>query len=187
MAFLDDLAALGLAYMKAYQVTGQTFYLVKAEELFQYIEQNHKQQYSLYNFHSDLNDALIAPKFEIIDSVCPSSNSMVCEFLFWLGFLTNDASKTILAKQMLSGVLEQAQANPIYFANWLRIYSEWMENPRAIIKYNPELIDSKVAKSIDGLCIPVKGQVYTFMVCIGDRCLAPCDDLTELIGQLASI
>lgn len=187
MAFLDDLAALGLAYMKAYQVTGQTFYLVKAEELFQYIEQNHKQQYSLYNFHSDLNDALIAPKFEIIDSVCPSSNSMVCEFLFWLGFLTNDASKTILAKQMLSGVLEQAQAKPIYFANWLRIYSEWMENPRAIIKYNPELIDSKVAKSIDGLCIPVKGQVYTFMVCIGDRCLAPCDDLTELIGQLASI
>ncbi len=187
MAFLDDLSALGLAYMKAYQVTGQAFYLAKSKELFQYIEQNHKQQHSLYNFHSDLNDALIAPKFEIIDSVCPSSNSMVCEFLFWLGFLSNDASKTIQAKKMLAGVLEQAQANPIYFANWLRIYSEWMENPRAIIKYNPELIDSKVVSSIDGLCIPVKGQAYTFMVCIGDRCLAPCDDITELKGQLASI
>jgi hypothetical protein len=88
---------------------------------------------------------------------------------------------------MLAAVLEQAQVNPIYFANWLRIYSEWIENPRAIIKYNPQRVNSEQLKEIDALCIPVPSQLYAFLVCIGDRCLSPCEDLDSLRGQLAAI
>ncbi|MEY4988185.1 MAG: hypothetical protein RL567_1964 [Bacteroidota bacterium] len=187
MAFLDDLAALGLALVKSYQVTGNSDYLTKAELLFQHINKHHTKQHVFYNFHSSLNDQLIAPKFELVDSVCPSSNSMLCEFFIWVGFLNNDPQKTILAKDMLAAVLEQAQANPIYFANWLRIYSEWIENPRAIIKYNPQSVNSDLLKEIDALCIPVPGQSYALMVCIGDRCLSPCQDLDSLRVQLATI
>ena len=187
MAFLDDLAALGLALVKSYQVTGNLDYLTKAELLFQHINKHHTKQQVFYNFHSSLNDQLIAPKFELVDSVCPSSNSMLCEFFIWLGFLTNDPHKTMLAKDMLASVLEKAQANPIYFANWLRIYSEWIENPRAMVKFNPQTINSEQLKEIDALCIPVQGQLYAFMVCIGDRCLSPCEDLDSLRGQLATI
>jgi uncharacterized protein YyaL (SSP411 family) len=187
MAFLDDLAAWGLALMKSYQVTGNAMYLAKAEQLFQYINTHHSKQQVFYNFHSSLNDQLIAPKFELVDSVCPSSNSMLCEFLMWFGFFNNDVEKTILAKEMLASVLEQAQSNPIYFANWLRIYSEWIENPRAIVKYNPQLTQNDQLKGLNALCVPVDGQSYTFMVCIGDRCLAPCDDLNTLKAQLDTI
>jgi uncharacterized protein YyaL (SSP411 family) len=186
-AFLDDLAAWGLALMKSYQVTGNAMYLAKAEHLFQYINTYHSKQQVFYNFHSSLNDQLIAPKFELVDSVCPSSNSMLCEFLMWFGFFNNDVEKTILAKEMLASVLEQAQSNPIYFANWLRIYSEWIENPRAIVKYNPQLTQNDQLKGLNALCVPVDGQSYTFMVCIGDRCLAPCDDLNTLKAQLDTI
>jgi uncharacterized protein YyaL (SSP411 family) len=187
MAFLDDLAALGLALVKSYQVTGNSDYLTKAELLFQHINKHHTKQQVFYNFHSSLNDQLIAPKFELVDSVCPSSNSMLCEFFIWLGFLNNDPQKTMLAKDMLAAVLEQAQANPIYFANWLRIYSEWIENPRAIIKYNPQSVNSERLKEFNALCIPVQGQPFVFMVCIGDRCLSPCQDLDSLRKQLATI
>jgi uncharacterized protein YyaL (SSP411 family) len=112
---------------------------------------------------------------------------MLCEFFIWLGFLNNEPQKTILAKDMLATVMEQAQANPIYFANWLRIYSEWIENPRAIIKYNPQGDNSERLKEIDALCIPVPSQSYAFLVCIGDRCLSPCEDLDSLRVQLATI
>ena len=187
MAFLDDLAAFGLALMKSYQVTGNSAYLAKAEQLFQYITIHHSKQQVFYNFHSSLNDQLIAPKFELVDSVCPSSNSMLCEFFMWLGFFNNDPAKTILAKDMLAAVLEQAQANPIYFANWLRIYSEWLENPRAIVKFNPHSTSKNQLKELNALCVPVENQSYMFMVCIGDRCLAPCDDINSLKAQLDAI
>lgn len=186
-AFLDDLGALGLTYVKSYQVSGHPDYLQQALHVYQMIEKHHAKQHALYNFHSNLNDLLIAPKIEIVDSVCPSSNSMICEFYLWLGFLANIPELTIQAKEMIASVLEQAQSNPIYFANWLRIYSEWIENPQAIIKYNPLHIDAESLMDFGKLCIPVENQAYNFMICIGDRCLAPCADLSTLKEQLKAI
>lgn len=186
-AFLDDLGALGLAYVKAYQVSGQSDYLQFAHQLYQRIEKHHAKQHALYNFHSNLNDSLIAPKIEIVDSVCPSSNSMICEFYLWLGFLTTNPEMTIRAKEMIAAVLEQAQSNPIYFANWLRIYSEWIENPQAIIKFNPQYINAETLVDFGKICIPVVNQDYNFLVCIGDRCLAPCSDMATLKEQLNTI
>ncbi len=187
VAFLDDLAALGLALVNSYQVTGHMKFLYLAEEIHLLIESNHSKQNALYNFHSNQNDTLIAPKFEIVDSVCPSSNSMVCEFYLWLGFLKNDPNLTIRGKEILAAVLEQAQVNPIYFANWLRIYSEWIENPRALLKYNVQNVSADTLSSLQVTSIPIEGQAYNFMVCIGDRCLSPCNDFDTLLEQLKTI
>jgi len=187
IAFLDDLASLGLALTQAFMLEGDNKYLSLAEFIVQQIDELHTQNYSLYNFHSKANDSLIAPKFEIVDSVCPSANSMVCEFYLWLGFLKSDALLTVKGREMLAAVIEQAQGNPIYFANWLRIHSEWIENPQAIIKYNPNVISKNELANWEYLMIPISDLEYAALVCIGDHCLSPTNSINELKDQLATI
>jgi uncharacterized protein YyaL (SSP411 family) len=186
-AFLDDLAACGLACIKAYQTFGDKVYLNQVTIILKAIEQSHTRQNALYNFHSNFNDALIAPKFEIVDSVCPSSNSMLCELFLWFGVIESLPEYTIKGKNMLAAVLEQAQSNPIYFANWLRIHSQWIENPQAIIKYNASMVDASQLNDITANYIPIADLPHMFLVCIGDRCLEPCLDKKTLIEQLKSI
>ena len=187
IAFLDDLASLGLALIQAYLLEGEKKYLNLAVFIVHQIEHLHTQQNGLYNFHSNANDSLIAPKYEIVDSVCPSANSMVCEFYLWLGFLNTEAALTVKGKTMLAAVIEQAQGNPIYFANWLRIHSEWVENAQAIIKYNPQIISDKELIATEYLSIPIPELAYGALVCIGDHCLSPTNSIDELKNQLASI
>ena len=88
---------------------------------------------------------------------------------------------------MMAGILEQAQANPLYHANWLRIYSEWFENPQAMVKVNVKQFTLETLPTIKAKWIPVHDQSEAFMVCIGSRCLMPCQDLATLSEQLASI
>ncbi len=88
---------------------------------------------------------------------------------------------------MLAAVIEQAQGNPIYFANWLRIHSEWIENPQAIIKYNPLKIPTQDVDLLGYQTVPMVDMAYAGMVCIGDHCLAPIHTWEELTHQLATI
>ncbi len=187
IAFLDDLASLGLALIQGYLIEGNKKYIQLANFIRSQIDLLHTHQNNLYNFHSNANESLIAPKFEIVDSVCPSANSMVCEFYLWLGFLNSDAALTVKGRAMLAAVIEQAQGNPIYFANWLRIHSEWIENPQAIIKYNPAQISTKDIEDLTYLTIPTTDLNYAAMVCIGDHCLSPCNSMEDLKKQLATI
>jgi uncharacterized protein YyaL (SSP411 family) len=147
----------------------------------------HAQQNGLFSFQSKLNPSLIAHKFEVTDSVMPSSNAILCELFLWGGILLNDAKYTLKAKEMMAGILEQAQANPLYHANWLRIYSEWFENPQAMVKVNVNHISLHALPQIKVKWIPVQDQSDLFLLCIGDRCLLPCQDLATLEEQLASI
>lgn len=186
-AFLDDKAALGLALVKAFELSGDVEYLLVARQMIIQIEAFHTKRHSLFNFHSNQNDTLIAPKFEILDSVCPSANSMVCELYLWMGFLDANVAWTLQGKDMLAAILEQAQANPIYFANWLRIHSTWIENPKAIIKFNPVRIKRTELIGFNAILIPIHELKENILVCIGDHCLAPCEDVVSLKKQLATI
>ncbi|MEY4273685.1 MAG: hypothetical protein RL638_633 [Bacteroidota bacterium] len=187
IAFLDDLASLGLALIQGYLIDGNKKYVQIANFIIEQIELLHIEQNNLYNFHSNANESLIAPKFEIVDSVCPSANSMVCEFYLWLGFLNSDAALTVKGRAMLAAVIEQAQGNPIYFANWLRIHSEWIENPQAIIKYNPTQIPTKDVENLTYLTIPTIDLDYAALVCIGDHCLSLCNSMEDLKKLVATI
>ena len=117
----------------------------------------------------------------------PASNSMLCEVLFWCGILWNDVTYTLRAKDMLAAVLEQAAANPLYHANWLRIYSEWIENPRAMVKYNPIKCAKNVLPDLRCTWVPILDQSQSFLLCIGDRCLSPCESINDLLDQFKSI
>jgi uncharacterized protein YyaL (SSP411 family) len=125
-----------------------------------------------------------------MDSVMPSSNSMLCEAFLWMGILKNKAEYTLNGRNMLSQILERAITHPAYFANWLRIYSEWIEHPKAMLKYagNGEGLDG-FDWCIDKdqlVCIP-SDEIEGYLLCVGDYCFAPVSTLQEVDKQLAEL
>ena len=190
-AFLDDVSALVLAYIQMYLVTSESACKEKADDLLQMICVDFKHpELSFYQYRSNKADYLIAEKVEVMDSVMPSSNSMLCEAFLWLGILKNKADYTVKGRAMLSQILERAIAHPAYFANWLRIYSEWIEHPRAMLKYagSSEGLDA-YNWCIDKdqlVCVP-SDEIEAYLLCVGDYCFSPVATLEEVDKQLAEL
>jgi len=194
--FLDDYATFGLAITKLFLKTGNDQLLEKSSQLLEFVLQNFQSteaDFDLFNYCSNQSEKLIANKIEFTDSVIPSSNSILCEWLLWMGMIKNEVNYTIKGKKMIETVLDKAISNPSYFANWLRLYSEWFEFPKVILKFNPKKsslndlqlenwsINYKEMVFIPSLSIP---ENFSFMICIGTHCLAPTSTIAELHDQI---
>lgn len=191
VAFLDDLGSLLKANIDLYLHTGKKQWLTNALELAQNIKSDFKKE-SFYTYVGAQGEQLIAEKFELIDSVCPSSNSIVCESFLWLGYLSSQVEYSMLGKEMIEKILEQAQANPIYYANWLRIYSEWFAYPKVLIKYESTRFSKmnllKEEWPIESTMLHlIPDEQAGFMVCIQDQCLQPVNSIHELKEQLNTL
>jgi hypothetical protein len=173
--------------------------LEKSSQLLDFVLQNFQPtevDFDLFNYCSNQSEKLIANKIEFTDSVIPSSNSILCEWLLWMGMIKNEVNYTIKGKKMIETVLDKAISNPSYFANWLRLYSEWFEFPKVILKFNPEKsslgdlqlenwsINYKEMVFIPSLSIP---ENFNFMICIGTHCMAPTSTFSDLHQQLNEI
>ncbi|MFL0161759.1 thioredoxin domain-containing protein [Aquirufa salirivi] len=190
--FLDDYAATALAFIQLYFVSFDKKYMdianklvEKATELFESKEAN----FALYQYAQNMNNELIADKVEFTDSVCPSSNSILCEALLWLGLIQSQVNCTLRAQQMMETVMSKAQSNPAYFSNWLRIYSQWFENPQAMIKFDLKYVMDQglmdAMRDLNRTLIPVENlpENKHFLVCVGNHCLAPVCTWDELQAQ----
>jgi len=198
IAFLDDMSFLTKAYIDLYEVCGEINYINKANDCLSDILKNFNQNKSnsvFYNYYSNKSEILIAEKYEINDSVMPSSNSILCECLFKIGFINQVPVYTLKAKEMIENILESALNNPLYFSNWLKIYSDNVEYPKALIKYNSSFITleqlNQTELPIDKnmlLYTPIltKDQ-YNFYLCIGDTCYSPTNTIEELQIQMKSV
>lgn len=86
----------------------------------------------------------------------PSSNSILCECMFKIGFINQVPDYTIKAKEMLENMMESALNNPLYFSNWLKIYCDYVEYPKALIKYNSNFISYEQLKQSE---FPIENDV----------------------------
>ena len=190
-SFLDDVSALVLAYIHLYLLTSDSVYKEKADALLQSISLDFAHpELALYQYRSKKADYLISEKVEVMDSVMPSSNSMLCESFLWMGILKNKAEYTLKGRAMLSQILERAISHPAYFANWLRIYSEWIEHPKALLKYagNGEGLDGfGWCIDKDQLVFVPSDEIEGYLLCVGDYCFAPVQTLPEVDKQLAEL
>lgn len=198
IAFLDDMAFLTKAYIDLYEISGDIAYINKANNCLIDILENfktNKSQTVFYNYYSNKSEKLIADKYEINDSVMPSSNSILCECLFKIGFINQVPAYTLKAKEMLENIMESALSNPLYFSNWLKIYGDYIEYPKALIKYNANFIHIDQLKGTDFpidktmiYYIPILHQdKYNFYLCIGDTCYSPTNSIKELQIQMKSV
>jgi uncharacterized protein YyaL (SSP411 family) len=190
-SFLDDVSALVLAYIHLYLLTSDSVYKEKADALLQSISIDFAHpELALHQYRSKKADYLIAEKVEVMDSVMPSSNSMLCESFLWMGILKNKAEYTLKGRAMLSQILERAISHPAYFANWLRIYSEWIEHPKALLKYagNGEGLDGfDWCIDKDQLVYVPSDEIEGYLLCVGDYCFAPVETIQEVDKQLAEL
>lgn len=198
IAFLDDMAFLTKAYIDLYEISGDITYISKANNCLIDILENfkiNKSQTVFYNYYSNKSEKLIADKYEINDSVMPSSNSILCECLFKIGFINQVPEYTLKAKEMLENIIESALSNPLYFSNWLKIYADYIEYPKALIKYNANFIhidqlketDFPIDKTMINYTPILHQDKYNFYLCIGDTCYTPTNSIKELQIQMKSV
>jgi uncharacterized protein YyaL (SSP411 family) len=198
LAFLDDMSLLTKAYINLFEVSGETNFIIKAQNCLTDILRNFsskKIQTEFFNYYSNQSEELIAEKFEVNDSVMPSSNSILCECLFKIGFINQVPEFTLKAKLMLENIMELALSNPLYYSNWLKIYSDYIEYPKAIIKYNSTFISfeqiNQIEFPIDKMMInysPLRNkETFNFYLCIGEICYAPTNTIDDLKIQMHSV
>ena len=198
IAFLDDMAFLTKAYLDLYDVSGDIKFIINAESTLNEILVNFKtakSQTVFFNYYSNKSELLIAEKYEINDSVMPSSNSILCECLFKIGFIKQIPAYTLMANEMLENIMESALNNPLYFSNWLKIYSDFVEYPKAWIKYNSNFIQYEQLKQsefpIDKTMLNFTPMLhrdpFNFYLCIGETCYSPTNTIDELRIQMKTV
>jgi uncharacterized protein YyaL (SSP411 family) len=187
------------AYVDLYITCGDEEYLTKADNCIVEILTHFKSTNTnsiFYNYYSNKSEKLIAEKFELNDSVMPSSNSILCECLMKMGFLNQKPQYTLRGKNMLAHILDSAQNNPLYYSNWLRLYCDYVEFPKAIVKYNSKNIQVDILKNAN---LPIEKAMieyvpmsdnqssFNLLLCVGERCFSPINSIKELKSQMKSI
>lgn len=198
IAFLDDMAHLTKAFIDLYEAGGDFEYIIKANNCLIDILVNFKSNKSksvFFNYYSNLSEQLIAKKYELNDSVMPSSNSVLCECLFKIGFINQVPEYTLKAKEMLENIMETALNNPLYYSNWLKLYCNYVEYPKSSIKYNSNYItieqlkktDFPIDKTMINYTPTVHNEPFNFYLCIGEICYSPTNTIDELRIQMKSV
>jgi len=195
-AFLDDLSFYALANLRWFLSTNNQLFLRKSNRIISYINENFfDEQLGLFTYANRKGNKLIANIPELIDSVIPSSNSVVVECLFYIGQILDIPNYTILGNKILEKVLLKAKENPSYFSNWWRIMLEFKWKEKIIIK----AVNSKVAvDEIKNRLNAFSDQIIliektndlsseSYLVCQGEHCFSPVESIEELEQILKEI
>ncbi len=117
--FLDDYAFYIEALISLYEVTFDEKWIYEAKELAEYVIENfYEEGASAFYFTSKKSEKLIARKFEVMDDVIPSSNSVLIRQLSKLGLIFDEKRFIDLSDQILANVFPQIKAYGSTFSNW---------------------------------------------------------------------
>ena len=202
-AFLDDYAFLIDALIQLYQVTFDNKWIDWAMKLSEYalthFELNNS---SLLQYKSNLDENLVSPKIEIVDSVIPSSNSIMAKNLFTLGQYFYSDSYITRARNMVSEIHSTIERSPVYFANWIDLMLWFVYPPyeisivgrksedykqRFMHLYHPGII---LAGGTHEGNLPIlrdrfklgKTQIY---ICQGRVCKQPLNNVDEALKMIS--
>ena len=125
-AYLEDYALLINAYISLYQITLDENWLQIAKKLTDYTFMNfYNDERQYFEYRNRKKTSLITSNFEFEDTVIPSSNSVMCKNLFYLGNYFDDKKYLDLSKNMLHHLIPKIEKHPSYYANWLDAYANY--------------------------------------------------------------
>ncbi|MCU4166198.1 thioredoxin domain-containing protein [Carboxylicivirga caseinilyticus] len=117
--FLDDYAFLIQALINTYQVTFNEKYIQQALSLCQYVMDHfYNDANGIFYYTSSKGETLVARKTEIQDNVIPSSVGTMVQNLIHLSQLMHLPEYETIAEMLISKLYEQAEKNPVYYAQW---------------------------------------------------------------------
>ncbi|WP_134088298.1 thioredoxin domain-containing protein [Olivibacter sp. XZL3] len=126
IGFLDDYAFVIEAFITLYETTFDKAWLDKAKSLSDYVIEHFFDRNSFaFYYTSDLADVLITRKYEVLDNVIPSSNSVMAHQLYKLGAIFDNVTYSEISAQLLANVFPQIKTYGSAYSNWsIRLLEE---------------------------------------------------------------
>lgn len=201
--YSEDYAAVIHAFISLYEVTLDEKWLVTSKKLMDtlfinFFNENNKMFY----FTSKEVKNLIARKYEVIDGVIPSSNSIIANSLFKLGHYFSDTNYLKSSEQMLNNLKDDIKMSPGNYSNWLYLMTNFTKpfyevvvagknasgiNKRLINTYLPNILIA--GASHDNSTLPLLSYKFnednTFIyVCLNGTCKLPQTSLLDAIKSI---
>ena len=137
--FLEDYAYLIQAYQKLYEVTYDEYYLQQASLWTKYVLVHFFDPQEKYFFYtSNLSEKLISRKKELFDNVIPSSNALMARNLHQLGASLERPDWMELSANMVSGLREIIEREPVYMCHWALVMLEQFTGLHEVIMVGEE-------------------------------------------------
>lgn len=196
-AFLDDYAFYIEALIALYEVTFDEKWIYEAKRWAHYVVDNfYEEGASAFYYTSQAAEKLISRKFEIMDDVIPSSNSMLIRQLSKLGLIFDENEFMSLSNQILANVVPQIKSYGSTFSNWaiqlleevvgvyeIALTGEGYENMQK--ELNRHYIPNKILMGGTSGTLPLLenriGKDATAYVCQNKSCSLPVSSTSELI------
>jgi uncharacterized protein YyaL (SSP411 family) len=200
-AFLDDYSLLSEALIRLYEATFDLHWLDLSHHLARFAMDHFSDPgNSLFYYTSDLSETLIARKYEIPDTVIPSSNSVMANVLIKLAHFYDNSSYISRATSLLNQVLHDNSTHNPYYAryamalgllafplNEIAIAGEKAAEKNSILQrhYLPTSLflggDDENLPLLKGKGVPNATKIY---VCRDKTCSLPVDDPEEALHLL---
>jgi uncharacterized protein YyaL (SSP411 family) len=199
-AFLDDYALLIEAFIVLYEITFDEDWLLEAKKLCDFVLDHFNDEESgLLFYTSDLDDSLIARKYEVMDNVIPASNSVMAWNLKKLSLFFASNSYNEKYKQMLRTVEPHIKSYGSAYSNWASLLLEEVKGSYEIA-ITGDLAEEK-RRELEKIYIPNKiilgGQKGTLpllkdkfvgdtmiFVCENKTCSLPVSQVSDAIKQI---
>lgn len=197
IAFLDDYAFYIEALIALYEATFNEKWIYEAKEVVDYVIENfYEPDVSAFYYTAKEAEQLIARKFEVMDDVIPSSNSVLIRQLLKLGLIFDKGSFIDLSDKALVNILPQIKSYGSTFSNWAILLLEKVVGSFEVVLIGPEY--ERLRIELDSHYIPNKaligGRTSTLplardrrpsetlaFICQNKTCSLPVKSIEELL------
>ena len=201
--FLDDYAFVSASFISLYQVTFDEKWLLYAKKLCDYsLDHFYDEEEQFFRFTSNLDEALIAPNYEIEDNVIPSSNAIMADNLLKLSVYFENTHYEQIAIKMVEQVISTVDY-PSAFSNWFSVLLHFSDFQKEVAICGEDL--EEFQRKINQTYLPhvllagtstesnlpflksrfVQKQLL-FYVCQQKACLAPEKDFVKVMNELTA-
>jgi len=203
MGKLDDYAYLIQALLVFASKSGQTDFVVKANALMEFVQDNFKQEgKDFFNFSANGQGDILVPKVELYDGATPSANAVLAESLYLLGNIMERNDWVKQSGVMLSAMQSSINRYPSSFSNWAVILQRAGMGRKQLIlngndgqeallswhqNYFPETFSLLMKKGGSELPIFVGkpyGEKLSLYLCEEMACQMPVHSIAEIISEI---
>lgn len=199
-AFLDDYAYLIEAYIHLQEITANSYYLVQAKELLDYVINNFTSKSTLFYFTKNTQTDVIIKKTEVYDGAMPSANAVMAYNLQYLGLIYDNHDWKNYSSDMIDVMYKSTILYPNSFASWAcliqqKIYgiNEIILCGSEILSYLPSVLEKYIPNkvfqttNVEKKEFPLLKNRFikeknTFYLCRNNSCNKPLTDIEEFLA-----
>lgn len=202
-AFLDDYASTIEALILLQEITGETNWLLQAEQLTNYVTEHFSEAETgfFYFTHKDQKDVIIRKK-EVYDGATPSGNAAMAMQLYYLSLALDRPEWREWADKMMNSIAQGAIKHPTSFGVWATILQYRLfgiieivltgegchESRKELLRYFiPSRVIMSASKPLEDFPLlrgKKAGNPNLIYLCKNYACLEPVETVAELLEKM---